>query len=141
MVQIDLAAWMPIYGGAIIAIGFSFFASILIQTVLREQELKIRLGKMTNQEALEKTSKLSMVAGVLFLSTLIVIGACYAIIFYINVPSSPTGNVTNICENCSYPVTNIINNNNVTVTAVCEKNMNTSLSIKELKYLVGKRRV
>jgi len=48
-----------------------------------------------------------------------------------------TGNVTNICENCSYPETNIVNNYNITVVENCVSNKNPTVSVNELKYLMS----
>jgi hypothetical protein len=58
----------------------------------------------------------------------------------ITLPSSPIGNVTNICENCSYPLTNIVNNYNITVTENCTFGKNPIVSIEEMKYLMGPKR-
>ena len=55
-------------------------------------------------------------------------------------PPTASGNVTNICENCSYPVTNIVHNYNVTVVEHCSGNKNPSFSIEELKYLMASGR-
>lgn len=57
-----------------------------------------------------------------------------------HVPPTASGNVTNICENCSYPVTNIVNNYNVTVIENYTGNKNPSVSVEELKYLMGSGR-
>ena len=56
----------------------------------------------------------------------------------ITLPPSSEGNVTNVCENCSYPIINIVNNYNVTVTGGCNENTNPTVSVEELKYLINK---
>lgn len=58
----------------------------------------------------------------------------------VTIQSSTTGNVTTICENCSYPVTNTVNNYNVTVIENCTASKNPMVSVEELKYLMGSER-
>jgi hypothetical protein len=58
----------------------------------------------------------------------------------IHAPTQITGNVTNICENCTTsPVTNIVNNYNVTVYENYIEAKKPSMSISELKYLMQNR--
>jgi hypothetical protein len=140
MVLLDLAMWLPIYGGAIIAIGFSFTVSTLITAWFREQELKIQLGQLTQENALKKTTTMLTLAAIVLVFFLIVIGGAYTLILLSNASPSPSGNITNICENCSYPITNIVNNYNVSITVTCEKIKNHSVSVEELKYLMQKNR-
>lgn len=58
----------------------------------------------------------------------------------VTLQSPTTSNVTNICENCSYPVTNIVNNNNVTIMVNGTENKNRIISVEEMKYLMGSGR-
>ena len=42
------------------------------------------------------------------------------------IKESPTGNITNICENCSYPVNNIVYNYNITIIGNCTDRKNSA---------------
>jgi hypothetical protein len=57
--------------------------------------------------------------------------------FWCSCPPPTTGNLTNIYENCSYPITTIVNNYNITVIENYSGSKNPSVSIEELKYLIG----
>jgi hypothetical protein len=54
-----------------------------------------------------------------------------------HIPSLTSGNVTNICDNCSYPVTDINNYYNVTIVGECTNLKNPIVSVEEMKYLIG----
>jgi hypothetical protein len=58
----------------------------------------------------------------------------------VHVAPPTTGNVTNICENCTYPVTNTVNNYNITVIENCTTQKSSMVSVEELSYLMGSHR-
>jgi len=57
-----------------------------------------------------------------------------------HLPQSAQGNITNIYENGSYPMTNIVNNYNVTIAGGYDGNKKSDISIEELKGLMQKRK-
>lgn len=73
------------------------------------------------------------VIGILYVVVLILT----AMSFGVHAPPPTTGNITNIYENCSYPITTVVNNYNITVIENYSDNKNPSVSIEELKYLMG----
>lgn len=58
----------------------------------------------------------------------------------IHPPTQTTGNITNICENCTYPVTNTVNNYNVTIIENCTAPKSPMVSVEEINHLMVKGR-
>lgn len=136
MQMIDPKDWIFLYGGAIIGIAFSFLASLTVELYLRKQELELCLKKVELKDALKETTSIFNWVRLVF-AIFLIITLAVIIGNFILTSSSPqaTGNVTIICENCSYPTTTIINNNYYNFTEInCLKN--SPLSLKELKYLM-----
>jgi hypothetical protein len=139
MGQIDPTTWSAIFAAAIISICFSFFATFIVQTWLRIEDLSLKMGKITKEKALERYILLLKSAAFAFVILLLVVLVAYVLTFILSSPPSISGNTTSICENCTYPVSNVINNYNVTVIAACEKGKSPGFSINELKYLIQKK--
>lgn len=54
----------------------------------------------------------------------------------IHAPTQTTGNITNICENCTYPLTNTVNNFNVTIIKNCTVPTCPMVSLEEMNHLM-----
>jgi hypothetical protein len=74
-------------------------------------------------------------------STLIFFLILLSILNGIHTPPQISGNVTNICDNCTYPVTNIntVNNYNITLYENYTGTKNPAISVSELKNLMQNR--
>jgi hypothetical protein len=139
MLPIDPKDYVLLYSGAMIAIGFTFFASFFIEMILRKQELEIASGKLTPEKALEETTKLFWrTAKGLILLIFIAILAFIYYFYFAPTPPSVLNNVTNLYENCSYPIVNTANYYNVTIIENVNKTF-PSVSIEEMKNLMHNR--
>ena len=124
--------------GAIVTIGLGFLVNSYYELKHREMDLTLKLMG-DDKKALEYVNHdLNKVSAlIIFIFAVLLFYAYIAFFSGASVPSpSTTGNITNICENCSYPVTNIINNYSVTINGCHHENMNPNLSKKELQYLM-----
>jgi len=111
----DLTPWGIAFAAAIIATGFGFATNVVIQSFYRIKELEIKMGRLTDEDALKSYNNLIVFTGVSLIVLILIVLIGFSAIMSINQTPPSSGNVTNICVNCSYPVTNIVNNYNVTV--------------------------
>ena len=97
MGAIDFSAWSTVYAAAIIAIVLSFFVNIIIETFLRIQELKNKMGTLSDKDALKSFERLLIGASIALVVLILVIlfGFWFTILF--NASPAIIGNTTNMC--------------------------------------------
>ena len=148
MIEIRVEDWILLYGGAIVAIAFSFLASLTVSLLIRVQELEIRIkeSEIDNKNVLktELETKLSETKRAFnsvrmsFVIFLAIVGL-FIVVSFLFAPSTqstqPSTNNTYIYQNCSNQtnIENITNYYNLTEIKYIN---NQPPSLKELKIFM-----
>jgi hypothetical protein len=145
MIVVKPEDWILLYGSAIVALVFSYFASLTISLELRLQELDIlieqinlkdeNLLKKELQRRRESTENYRNRLMKILSCFLILIGLFIAATFIFAPQNQSEMDSTYVCNNCSYQTTNqtIINNYNLTEVRCVN---NQIPSVKELSLFL-----